>query len=168
MNTSTLEAMREQVRVIYRAVTGSPLLDDSEALQTEQPLEETEVERRFAELDTIVRTKPELQQRIPPFSFTPPVDVLESQDELLVEVAVPGVVQSDISVELHGSELIVSGVRRAGHSANGHVLMHAEIPRGPFKSVVHLPFRTSAPTRVEVEQGIALIQLQRLGEPQPA
>jgi len=55
--------------------------------QPPEPLEANEVERRFAELEALARTKPELTQRIPPFSFTPLADVLEGQDEFWIELA---------------------------------------------------------------------------------
>jgi HSP20 family molecular chaperone IbpA len=109
-----------------------------------------------------------LAQRIPPFSFKPLVDVLDGQDELLIEVAVPGVEPSDVAVELHGTELIVSGVRRGACGSNGRTFLRAEIPRGPFRTSIYLPCQTSAPARVDVERGIIVIQLQKqLWAPNP-
>lgn len=162
MDSTTIEAMHEQVRVIYRAVTGSQLNDEPGTGESQIPLEENEIERRFAALDALARTKPELTRRIPPFSFTPLVDVLDGQSELLIEVAVPGVQHQDVYVEVRGEELFVSGVRRGACGSNGRTFVRAEIPRGPFKSVIALPCRTFAPTRVDVEHGIIVIQLPKM------
>jgi HSP20 family molecular chaperone IbpA len=162
MNSTTIEAMHEQVRAIYRAVTGSQLIEETNLPATQLSLEETDVERRFAELDALARTKPELTCRIPPFSFTPLVDVLEGQDELLIEIAVPGVEPGDVVVSLQDDTLFVSGVRHGACGSNGRTFVRAEIPRGPFKTAIQLPCRTSAPAQVAVERGIILIQLQKL------
>jgi HSP20 family molecular chaperone IbpA len=169
MDSTTIEAMHEQVRVIYRAATGSQLIEETHSNVTELPLEGTDIEQRFAELEALARTKPELTHRIPPFSFTPLVDVLEGQDELLIEVAVPGVEPADVVVIVQDDELTVSGVRRGACGSNGRTFVRAEIPRGPFKSVIQLPCPTnrSAEAQVQVERGIILIQLQKLQMFQP-
>ena len=168
MDSTTIEAMHEQVRVIYRAVTGTELslsIDtgstaDPNTIDTQVPLSENEVERRFVQLDMLARTIPELTQRIPPFSFTPLADILESQGELRIEVAVPGIERGDVEVMLNREdELIVTGVRRGICASNGRSFVYAEIPRGPFKRTIHLPCHAQPPSRVDVENGIIAIQL---------
>jgi HSP20 family protein len=165
MDSTTIEAMHEQVRVIYRAATGFQMNgneNSNAALQPRLPMEENEIEQRFAELNALARTRPELTRRIPPFSFTPLVDVLDGEVELLIEVAVPGVERSDVVVELHDDVLIVSGVRRGACGSNGRTFVRAEIPRGPFKCTIRLPCQASAPAHVEVRHGIILLQLQKV------
>jgi HSP20 family protein len=158
---STLALMRDQVRAIYRAITGEDMPEEGVASPEEHGVSPDDVARRFAELEAITRSIPVLTERIPPFSFAPLLDVIDSGNELLIEVAVPGVGKEDILVELSGGQLILSGVRRGERAANGRVFYHAEIPRGPFYRVVPLPYPIVGEPRVEVRQGLIYVHLSK-------
>jgi HSP20 family molecular chaperone IbpA len=111
---------------------------------------------------------PLVAERVPPFAFAPPVDVIEHDGELLVERALPSVSREEVAVELTDRMLVINGKRAGEKAANGRVYRHAEIPRGPFRRVILLPPEleaTAGPPRVDVENGIVRI---RLGKPQRA
>jgi HSP20 family molecular chaperone IbpA len=162
MHRTTFDLIYEQVRVIYSAVTGTELphrLEMQQSLPFEGP---DAVIRRFAELDAFTRLVPPIASRVPPFAFSPQVDVVEKDKELIVELAVPGLTRDELSVESSGNALIVSGVR-PGEPPNGHTYRLAEIPRGLFRRVLLLPPDVSAePRRVELVNGIAKIHLGKV------
>ncbi|MHB8878591.1 MAG: Hsp20/alpha crystallin family protein, partial [Myxococcaceae bacterium] len=117
----------------------------------------------FANLEAGARSIPSVAQRVPPFSFAPPLDALDEGNELIIEVAVAGVDREDVSVELNGEMLTISGVRDE-HTLNGGRIRHAEIARGPFHRMVRLPHQVQGEPRVEVEQGIVRIRLAKAPE----
>jgi HSP20 family molecular chaperone IbpA len=166
---STAELMRDQIRAIYHAVTGSDLPEreaQGGAAPTPPPAEE--VSRRFAELEAWSRQVPSVAERVPPFSFAPPLDAYREDRELIVELALPGVEKSDVEVQLSGDLLSVSGVRAGGAIGNGRTYFHAEIPRGPFRRVILLPHPVMGEPRVTVERGVVRIQLAKAPKAAPA
>jgi HSP20 family molecular chaperone IbpA len=169
MHPATISLMYDQVRAIYRAVTGrdmpEPEAKDSTtegAPEREQEVAIGEVANRFAELESVARTIPAVAERVPPFSFAPPLDAFEEGSDLIVEVAVPGVDRSDVTVERLGNQLVVSGMRRGERASNGRSYLHAEIPRGPFHRVIQLPYPVTTEPRVDVRAGLIRIQLTKI------
>ncbi len=168
MHPATISLMYDQVRAIYRAVTGSdmpepegPGASPERAPEGGQEIALGDVANRFAELESVARTIPIVAERVPPFSFAPPLDAFEEGQELIVEVAVPGVERGDVTVERLGNQLVVSGMRRGERASNGRSYLHAEIPRGPFHRVIQLPYAVAEP-RVDVRQGLIRIQLTKV------
>jgi HSP20 family molecular chaperone IbpA len=158
---ASLELMRDHVRAIHRSVTGS---DPPEATPNDARIAPSfdEVSRRFAELEAMARAIPTVAERIPPFSFAPPLDVSGTERELLLELGLPGVGKHDFDVQLDGDEVVVSGARpEETPNAEGRVYFHAEMARGPFRRVVPLPVSTTGAPRIEVEHGIVRIKLAR-------
>jgi HSP20 family molecular chaperone IbpA len=164
MRGTPLELMHDHVRAIHRAVTG----DDPPERDREQATDEKELQlapeivtRRFAELEALARSIPAIAERVPPFSFTPPLDVIETERELTIEIGVPGVARTDVEVELAGDMLVVSGARAVEPAVAGRLYRHAEMPRGPFRRELQLPQPTSGPARIDVEQGIIRVRLAK-------
>jgi HSP20 family molecular chaperone IbpA len=120
-----------------------------------------EVARRFADLEALARTNPTVTERVPPFSFAPPLDAIDDGRELIVELAVAGIDRADVTVEHSGELLVVSGVRSGERAANGRTYLHAEIPRGPFHRVIQLPYPSTSEPRVEVDRGLIRIRLSK-------
>jgi HSP20 family molecular chaperone IbpA len=162
MHPATIELMHEHVRTIYRAATGSELNESDAAAAEAAPADDQEVERRFAELDALVRSNPQIDERVPPFSFTPLADVIEDGPHLMVELAAPGVERADVAVELRDRELVVSGVRRSERGRDGRVYLHAEIPHGPFQRAIALPCAVEPRMQLDVRSGVILIRLRKL------
>jgi HSP20 family molecular chaperone IbpA len=160
MRASRLELMHDHVRAIHRSVSGG---EPPEAPKRESEAAPTfdDVARRFAELEAIARSIPSVAERVPPFSFAPPLDVIGTERELVLELGVPGVERGDVEVEPADGELIVTGARHTPATLDGRIYFHAEMPRGPFRRVVRIPESTSGPPRVEVENGVVRIKLAR-------
>jgi HSP20 family protein len=165
MHRETYELMHDQVRAIFRALTGGELREA--AAQTAPPAANVDlhevVTRRFAELEACVRLVPPVADKVPPFAFSPPLDIVEWDGELLIELALPGVSAEEVQAELHSEMLVISGSRRGEKAANGRLYRHAEIPRGPFRRVLFLPRElVSGPPRVDVDSGIVRIRIAKL------
>jgi HSP20 family protein len=168
MHASSFEMMLDQVRAIHRAITGSELPERTPPTGEAAPPTTNQVLQHFAELDGIMRQIPEVAERVPPFSFAPPLDVIGTERELIIELGVPGVERGDVEVELSGDLLIVSGARSSGVPTDGRLYYHAEIPRGPFRRVVRLPDATVGSPRIDVEHGIIRVRLGRAQKTVPA
>jgi HSP20 family protein len=74
----------------------------------------------------------------PDLAFVPAVDVEETEDAWIVEAELPGVSEKDVTVELHDTELVISGEikERERHG----VLRRRERRVGRFEYRVELPY----------------------------
>jgi len=72
-------------------------------------------------------------------SWEPPVDVFADGDEILVEVALPGVPAERIELVCAPGELIVRGERRLPRRLAGAAIHRLEIPHGRFERRLALP-----------------------------
>jgi len=161
MRSSRVELMLDHVRAIHRSVTGRELPEAQPSTEGTTPPTFDDVSRHFAELEAAARAIPRVAERVPPFSFAPPLDVIGTEREVVLELGVPGIERSDVEVEVARGEVIVAGARPAWAALDGRVYLHAEIARGPFRRVIRLDEPTSGPPRVEVENGIVRIKLAR-------
>lgn len=166
MQPAMIELMRDQVHAIYRAVTGSnlpegeaPPSEEGKATGEASSTDLDDLERRFVELETLARTLPSVAERVPPFSFTPLLDVMTVEGGVVLELALPGTDRADVEVTVEGEVLAVSGFRRADRAADGREYVHAEIPCGPFHRVVRLPIPVEGEPRVELERGLLRIHI---------
>src|SRR5262249_21976441 len=119
------------------------------------------VAQRFADLELIARSIPAVAERIPPFSFAPPMDAIGTEKELIFEIAVPGIERNEVNIEVSDDLLVVSGSRAGEREVNGRTYYHAEIPRGPFRRVVRLPGAVVGEPRVELDRGLIRVRLTR-------
>lgn len=165
----TIEQMEEHVRDIYRALTGDELREDELGKSTKDELDEStkdelsidEVARRFIDLESSVRQIPTIDERVPPFSFTPLLDVIDLEDHIVLELAVPGVDRENVEVACSGEFITISGVRAGERGSDRHQYLHAEIPRGPFHRVVLIPTAFVAEPTIEVERGLIRVSLPK-------
>lgn len=71
--------------------------------------------------------------------WEPPVDVVETQSELVVIVALPGVGRGDIEIALEGGSLLVCGTRRSSTLHPSSRIHRMELPYGDFERRLPLP-----------------------------
>jgi HSP20 family protein len=69
--------------------------------------------------------------------FHPPTDVLETDEQLMIMVELPGLEREDITLEVHGNELIVYGERKLPESSGVFQIM--ERSYGCFSRKIVLP-----------------------------
>ena len=66
-------------------------------------------------------------------SWTPPVDVFEDVDEIVVQAVLPGVRPAEIECALDNHVLVIAGERRHPMLPAGAAIRRMEIPRGRFE-----------------------------------
>jgi HSP20 family protein len=161
MQPKRIEMMHDHVRAIHRALTGSDP-PEVELPEGEAPeIDRDSVNRRFGDLEAMARAIPQLAERVPPFSFSPPLDVIGGEREVILELGVPGIERGDVEVQLDGDTLTISGARSIHQALGGRIYFHAEIPRGPFRRTFRLPEPTTGAPRVEVENGVIRVRLAK-------
>jgi HSP20 family protein len=92
-------------------------------------------------------------------AFKPPLDVIATEDAVLLEVVLPGVERPDVTVERVGRMLLIHGLRRDEHTKKGSSYHYVETPRGPFLRTIPIPFELDADPPVELERGVLRIRL---------
>jgi HSP20 family molecular chaperone IbpA len=165
MDRVIYDLIEDQLRSIYRAVTGCDApVDEREPDAPAGPVSDEDLVRRFADVEATVRAVPAIAERIPPFAFTPHIDVFETGDALVIEAAVPGLEDEEVEVGLINGSLWLSGVRRGDALTDGRQYLHAEIPRGPFRRLVALPFPVAGEPEVTTHCGLVRIEMRRRAE----
>ncbi len=72
-------------------------------------------------------------------SWEPPVDVYADEEQILVEIALPGVPAERIELLLRADELVVRGERRLPRRKVAASIQRLEIPYGRFERRLGLP-----------------------------
>jgi len=93
--------------------------------------------------------------------FSPRVDVYYADEppRAVVKADLAGVDPSEIALEVHGRELVISGHRRPAES-EGRLYQQIEIEHGPFRRVVPLGADVSGDdARAVYEDGILRVEL---------
>lgn len=99
------------------------------------------------------------QRRTP--TWEPPVDVLETDGEVLIYVALPGVDARDVHAAIDGATLLVSGRRVLPSQLVSAVIHRLELPQGYFERRVALPPGRYAGLHVSSEHGCLVISLRK-------
>jgi HSP20 family molecular chaperone IbpA len=93
--------------------------------------------------------------------WEPPVDVFADGDEILVEVALPGVPADRIELVFAPGELVVRGERRLPRRLASAAIQRLEIPHGRFERRLALPPGRWALARQELDNGCLQLLLAR-------
>ena len=80
-------------------------------------------------------------------SWEPPIDIVETDSEVLITVAVPGVDRDALKVTVDADGVSVVGFRRPSTLPRGSLVHRLEIPYGRFQRQISLPA-----TRLELGQ----------------
>lgn len=72
-------------------------------------------------------------------TWQPPVDVMESERELIIMAALPGVEPQDLKVTITADILSIAGLRRLPAMARSAAIHRLEIPYGRFQRRIQLP-----------------------------
>jgi HSP20 family protein len=79
-----------------------------------------------------------LQSAGPP-CWEPPIDVLETEEELLIFVALPGVDADQVEAVIEGRILVISGNRTLPAELRNARIHRLELPQGRFERRIGLP-----------------------------
>ena len=95
-------------------------------------------------------------------AWEPPVDVLETEREVLVLAALPGVDVAKVEAAIEGAELVIAGQRVLPPELKSAVIHRLELPQGRFERRVPLPPGRYDGVRRAEAHGCLLISLSKL------
>jgi len=94
-------------------------------------------------------------------SWEPPTDMYETDTELVILVALPGVTVDDLEVVVDAGTLVVAGVRALPPGVRRARIHRLEIPHGRFERRIELPPGRFVFERRELVNGCLLIGLSK-------
>ena len=102
-----------------------------------------------------------LAARVP--AWEPPVDILETEREVIVLVALPGVNPDQVEAAVDGTDLVVSGTRVLPAELSTAVIHRLELPQGRFERRLRLPPGRYNGVRRSAADGCLVITLNKTG-----
>jgi HSP20 family protein len=119
-----------------------------------------EVRDLFQRLAAFDRAEP-----MPGSEWSPPVDVFEARDRLVVVVEVPGLPAEALRVSCRERALVIAGERRPRRAAAGNSFLCLERPHGRFERTISLDVPVDvAQARATLRGGLLTVTLPRLRE----
>lgn len=93
-----------------------------------------------------------------------PIDLYETSEELVLEMAVPGVERDQLDISLEGRQLSVQGRLDPPEGEERRYWLQG-IPRGPFSRTVALPTAVEPDgIQAEVRDGLLTLRLPKIAE----
>jgi HSP20 family protein len=98
-------------------------------------------------------------------AWEPPVDVIETDEEVLIFIALPGVAAEHVDAAIDDGTLVVSGRRVLPPQLRTAIIHRLELPQGRFERRIPLPVGLYDRIVRAVSDGCLLISLRKaLGE----
>jgi HSP20 family protein len=94
-------------------------------------------------------------------NWEPPTDVLETEDAVLIFVALPGVDPEKVDVAIHDGVLLLAGERLLPAEARTAIIHRLELPQGRFERQIPLPPGRYETPRSAVANGCLVIRLPK-------
>jgi HSP20 family protein len=94
--------------------------------------------------------------------WEPPVDVLETDESLWIQVALPGVTPEQLKVGIEGDALVVTGERTLPVPRGAGVIRRLEMPYGSFERRIELPAGRYELVGRELALGCLTLTLRKL------
>ena len=102
-----------------------------------------------------------VQAQLP--AWEPPVDILETDYEVLALVALPGVDADSAQAVIEDGDLVIAGTRTVPAAWRTAVIHRLELPQGRFYRRVRLPAGRYSNVSRAVVAGCLVITLQKAG-----
>ena len=96
-------------------------------------------------------------------AWEPPVDILETEFEVLVFVALPGVDVENAQAVIEDGELVIAGTRTYPPALRTATIHHLELPQGRFYRRLRLPAGRYSGVRRAIVDGCLVVTLQKAG-----
>jgi len=101
-------------------------------------------------------------------TWMPPVDMVETADDLILTVEIPGVREKEVSVSITGDLLSIKGERRSEPEAKDSTVLHVERVYGQFERMIQLPFPVQADkVKATYRDGVLEVKLPKAEEVKP-
>ncbi len=94
-------------------------------------------------------------------AWEPPVDVLETDKEVLIFVALPGVAPEQVQATIEGGDLVIAGRRVVPPQLRTAVIHRLELPQGYFERRIPLPPGRYGAVVSAASDGCLLISLRK-------
>jgi HSP20 family protein len=94
-------------------------------------------------------------------AWEPPVDILETEREVLVLVALPGVDPEQVEAAIDGNDLMIAGTRVLPRELQTAVIHRLELPQGRFERRMRLPAGQYRGVRRAASNGCLLVILDK-------
>jgi len=92
-------------------------------------------------------------------SFSPPVDILAGDEEVVILVELPGMSRDDVSVEIENGTVTISGERRVDDGGQFYL---RERPGGPFSRSFSLAWELDPDSvSAKLESGVLRVTVRR-------
>ena len=98
-------------------------------------------------------------------AWEPPADVLETDHEVLVIVALPGVNADRVEAVIEGGDLLLAGTRTLPAELSRAVIHRLELPQGQFERRLRLPAGRYVNIRRSSIDGCLVIVLKKAEPP---
>ncbi len=96
-------------------------------------------------------------------AWEPPVDILETEREVLALVALPGVDADKAQAVIEDGDLVIAGTRVLPPELRTATIHRLELPQGHFYRRVRLPAGRYSTVRRAIVAGCLVITLQKMG-----
>ena len=121
---------------------------------------------RAERLHREVFTPPQVSRR--GVNWEPPTDVLETQDAVLILVALPGVDPDKVEIVIHNNGLSIAGERVLPQELRTATIHRLELPQGRFERHIPLPAGRYEAPKSAVVNGCLVIRLPKASRPRSA
>jgi HSP20 family protein len=98
---------------------------------------------------------------VPELSWEPPIDITETDSEIVITVALPGVDRDAIKVTVDADGVSVVGFRRPSATPRGSHVHRLEIPYGKFERRIRVPAARLPPDRSELANGCLTLEFSK-------
>ena len=100
--------------------------------------------------------------------WSPPVDIYETEDHIILKAELPGVNKNDIEVEIKNNMLVLKGERKFEKNVQEENYHRMERSYGSFQRVFTLPYIVRKDeAKAKYNNGVLEITLQKTKEPKP-
>lgn len=96
-------------------------------------------------------------------SWEPPVDVLETEHDVLILAALPGVDVEQVAAVIESGTLVISGERTVPEELRTAVIHRLELPQGRFERRIELPAGRYGEVRRYTVHGCLAVTLAKAG-----
>jgi len=94
-------------------------------------------------------------------AWEPPVDILETPEDVLVLVALPGVIPEQVEAAIEDNELVIGGTRVLPREWRTAVIHRLELPQGQFERRIRLPAGRYRDVHRSTTNGLLVITLRK-------
>lgn len=96
-------------------------------------------------------------------AWEPPVDIFETERELVIFVALPGVTSEQLQVSIDGPAVIIHGRRAIPVACKSAMIHRLEIPYGRFERRIEVPWEQFQLAQQSLLDGCLILTLKKLG-----